>query len=267
MCSTRRGSRPARGLRILLYHMVGTSLDIDSYGMNVSPPLFRQHMTWLAEYGSIALVPLEERCEAASDRPQVALTFDDGYRDALVTVAPILAGLQIPFTVFIVPAYVMSGDPAYLTTHELRELSKVPGCSIGSHGMTHRRLVELDDRTLSDELRESRTWLEETLAMRITQLSYPHGSVNQRVRDAAARAGYALGVCSQSGVNERHRDPLVLRRTEILGRDDLRVFQQKIIGGWDWRRFISRDPVWGASGGMMPFHPDRFPWARQSIER
>ena len=237
LCAPWRGVSPARGLRILLYHTLGTRVDADTYGMNVSPERFRAHMLALARCASVRVVPLEPGRLGSDDGLQVALTFDDGYRDTLTTAAPLLAELGMPFTVFVVPDYVMSGHPAYLTAVQLRELAAMRGCQIGSHGLPHARLTELDDGALMRELSESRRWLEACVSRPVTALAYPHGSVNPRVMAAAARCGYTIGVCSRAGINRVADHSLRLRRTELLGRDTPRIFLQKLSGAWDWARW------------------------------
>lgn len=231
------------GLRILMYHSVGPRGAFDSYGLCVPDAVFRRQMTALASHPQVTLVSLVEGAGTPADGLRVALTFDDGYRDTLLIAAPILSELGLPFSVFVVPRYVQSGNPCYLTRDELKTLASFPGCTIGSHGMTHLRLVDVDDERLASELTESRRWLEEILVQPVTTIAYPHGAANQRVREAAMRAGYTLGVCSRTGVNDPRRDPLMLCRTEIRAGDGLRLFTQKVLGGWDWHRFRHRDPV------------------------
>jgi hypothetical protein len=85
--------------------------------------------------------------------------------------------------------------------------------------------------------------LEDLLGRPVIALAYPHGSVDHRVRQAAAAAGYQLGACSRSDVNTAGRDPLLLCRTEVVGADSQRVFSQKLNGAWDWTRWRSPDPA------------------------
>ena len=241
--SLKHYSIPARGLRILLYHSVGPRLECDRYGTSIATELFRCQMATLQHTESVNPVPLNSSLYRGSGKPQVAVTFDDGYRDNLYNAAPILADLGIPFTVFIVPGYVKNSNSYYLTASELKELASIHGCTVGSHGMNHVPLIGLPDGALIRELKDSRRWLEDMLSKPVNLLAYPHGSANQKVRDAAASFGYTVGVCSRSGINQKDRDPLMLCRTEILGCDDLRVFNQKLFGGWDWHRFRHRDPA------------------------
>jgi len=239
-CSLRLGGRPLPGWRILLYHAVGTRLPHE--GICIAPETFRRHMEALRADPWVRIVPLADP-ERPGEGTAVSITFDDGYRDNLLCAAPILSGLGIPFVVFVVPAYILSRRKEYLTLPELKELASVPGCRIGSHGMNHKPLAELPPGELKRELLESRRWLEDQLGREVLAVSYPHGSASRGVREAAAEAGYALGLCSRTGVNGQDRDPLMLCRTEITSGDGSRSFRQKLYGGWDWHRFRHRDPA------------------------
>lgn len=229
-----------KGLRIVLYHSIGTELLHDKYGISINSMLFERHMVLLKEMAGVQIVRLEgESCDDKTCR--VAITLDDGYRDNLYVAAPILMKYEIPFTVFVTASYIQSGDPIYMSREELRELASFDGVTIGSHGMTHARLVECDDKTLKKELCESRSYLEDIIGRPVTAVSYPHGSVNQRVRDAAQESGYTIGGCSLFGVNEPGRDPLLLRRTEIIASDTEKIFIQKLSGAWDWYAWRQRE--------------------------
>ena len=92
---------------------------------------------------------------------KIAITFDDGYKDNLYVAAPILAEYGSPFTVFITAKFVNKNSSVYLTPGEMRELSALPGVTIGSHGMTHRRLTGLNSGDLMSELSKSRSRIED----------------------------------------------------------------------------------------------------------
>src|SRR5437588_2657872 len=132
------GLRP--GLRILLYHSVGSRLAHDSYGISIQPKLFERHMKVLAETEGVAVTNLCEHSEVTQGL-RVAVTFDDGYKDNLYTAAPILLKFQIPFTVFVATSFMQNESRDYLAARELRELASLPGVNIGSHGTTHSPLV------------------------------------------------------------------------------------------------------------------------------
>ncbi|MBA2734795.1 MAG: polysaccharide deacetylase family protein [Acidobacteria bacterium] len=235
-------SAPRSGFRIMLYQAVGSPLSRDPYGISIKPELFERHMKILAQNTDAHLVPFADGC-AVDSAFRVAVTFDDGYRDNLHTAAPVLLKFRIPFTVFVVSSFLKQQDSDYLTPSELRELAALPGATIGSHGATHLQLAKCDDATLWRELHESKCEIEDMLGVPVTGIAYPHGSVDLRVRDATARAGYLTGGCSRFDINDQSRDPLLLSRREVVAADSERTFLQKLYGAWDWYRWRMPDPA------------------------
>ena len=222
-----------RGFRILMYHAVGSEVPGDIRSMySMTPERFKEQMQIFSEFASGRVTRLGEMSEQG-----VAITFDDGYRDTLEVAAPILTDLKIPFTVFVTPGFVLSGQPIYLSVAGLRELAAVPGVSIGAHGYSHCRLTECNTHQLQEELTNSRKWLEDILGRPVTIMSYPYGAVDKHIRDAAAAAGYLLAASSKFGTNMSGYDPLWLARTDIWAQDDRRAFRAKLAGGWDWLKW------------------------------
>jgi peptidoglycan/xylan/chitin deacetylase (PgdA/CDA1 family) len=156
--------------------------------------------------------------------------------------APALAALKIPFTAFVTPGFVGSG-PLYLSVSELKQLSAIPGATIGAHGARHVELTSLSDADLAEELSASRKKLEDWTGKAVLSLSYPHGAVDRRVREAARKAGFALGGCSRYGVNGEKRDPLLLCRTEVTRWDTAADLRLKLDGNWDWFALRHPDPA------------------------
>jgi peptidoglycan/xylan/chitin deacetylase (PgdA/CDA1 family) len=215
-----------------MYHSVGADVVGDVQGLyNISPSLFRAHMEALAQLHKARLAPLQMMDSEAGG---IAVTFDDGYRNTLEVAAPVLSGLGIPFTAFVASGFVSSGDPLYLSPAGLVELASVPGATIGAHGYTHRRLTDCDDAELDSELTGSRAWLEDLLGRPVTSMSYPHGAADQRVRVAAAKAGFRIAACSRFGSHTRGEDPLMVARTDVWAQDNRSRFLAKLAGDWDW---------------------------------
>jgi peptidoglycan/xylan/chitin deacetylase (PgdA/CDA1 family) len=244
-CSlARKRNAPRAGSRILLYHAVGTRLAHDRYGISINPRLFESHMDILSsEAQNFHLAAFDDTQNSATALRRVTVTFDDGYRDNLHVAAPVLLRRNIPFTVFVTSSFIGKTSDNYLSVAELKELSALSNVTIGAHGATHIRLAECDDATLQKELSESRRRLEDFTGRAVTNVSYPHGSVNLRVRAAAAEAGYTTGGCSRFDINEEKRDRLLLNRCEIIAADSERIFKQKLYGAWDWYRWRSADPA------------------------
>ena len=239
---TRIAAPAAEGLRILIYHAVGTKIREDRLRIyTISPERFRLHMEALAAYPQNRLTGMRDGFAGTGLR--TAVTFDDGYKDNLYQAAPVLQRYGIPFTVFISTAFVQKRHASYLSPEEVKELARLPGVTIGTHGATHVPLTLCDDAALQRELDGSKQYLEDLLGAGVTTMSYPHGAVNRRVRDHVEAAGYATAACSRFDINLPGRDPLLLCRTDVLGIDTVRVLRQKLHGDWDWYRYRSHDPA------------------------
>ena len=234
---------PADGLRVLMYHAIGTPALGDTFGLfSLSPERFRQHMALLAGWTQGRVVAFDAAAKTGTGC-RVAITFDDGYLDNLEVAAPILGELGVPFTVFVTSEFVRHGKAGFLSPGALRALAALSGAQIGAHGANHVALTQCDEVTLRNELTSSRHYLEDVLGREVRTLAYPYGAADRRVRDAALAAGYQLGACSLAGVNPPGRDPLLLARTEVVSFDNERVFAQKLHGDWDWYRWRTQDPA------------------------
>ncbi|MFH0764084.1 MAG: polysaccharide deacetylase family protein [Candidatus Omnitrophota bacterium] len=115
------------------------------------------------------------------------ITFDDGDMTNYTKAYPILKEFGVKAHFFIIGEWV--GRPGYMDWAQIRELHN-SGMVIGSHGMTHRILTELNDEELNYELRESRSILEDEMSQAIDYLSIPRGFYNKKIIDKAEEIGY-----------------------------------------------------------------------------
>ncbi len=156
-------------MKILAYHSIGDRVKEAGAGFYcVSEDAFRHQIEYLRG-------------------KDVMITFDDGDITNYTKAYPILKEFGIKAHFFIICGWV--GAPGYMNWEQIKELSD-SGMIIGSHGMTHRILTELNDVELYHELRESKRVLEENLSCSIDTLSIPRGFCSQKVMNKATEIGY-----------------------------------------------------------------------------
>ncbi len=214
-----------------MYHSLDVIVDGDVNDIyRMSKNTFQEQMRYLANLKR----PIVSLSEWSTNPEATVITFDDGFLDTLEIAAPILLKHNMPFSVFVSPNLIKSKDKRYLKKASLLELSNIDGCTIGAHGNSHCELTKCSNKELINELQSSKYWLEDKLSKNVNTMSYPHGAVDQRVRDAVDDAGYTIAVSSRNGANQYESDPLWLSRTDIWSIDNLATFHSKLNGGWDW---------------------------------
>ncbi|MEO5974657.1 MAG: polysaccharide deacetylase family protein [Ilumatobacteraceae bacterium] len=226
-------SEKPKSLRVLMYHSIGSPDLGELDGLyRLTAQRFESHLSFLRARQSDShhvVHPLTDLAQVG-----LSITFDDGYRDNLEIAAPLLVEFGFPFHVFVNPSFVLSGADKYLTVPSLRELASIPGASVGAHGYSHRRLTDCTPAELEYELVASKQWIESVIGRAVTTMAYPHGAVNDQVRQAAAKAGYAIAATSKFGSINSSSDRFALERTEIWSTDTVREFRSKLSGNWDW---------------------------------
>ena len=199
---------------------------------------FSEHLSYLHEKKDIHLYSCIDLVESIPENG-IMITFDDGYRDNFEIAAPILFELKIPFSVFVVTDYIRNEKKGFMNPSMLRELSKNPLVTIGSHSKSHIPLTSCNQEELKIEISESKSYLEDLLGEEISMFSYPHGRFNSLVKDAVLKGGYKLAFTSHYDVNHLNQDKLALNRNEIWNTDNLQILKNKIAGDWDWLKYRS----------------------------
>jgi peptidoglycan/xylan/chitin deacetylase (PgdA/CDA1 family) len=241
--------RSHRPTMILAYHAI-VRLGDDPNGVACSPERFRAQMLYLKRRNlrGVSMRELRQATKAGnSSRRLVGLTFDDGYKDFLHTALPVLEELGFSATVFVVAGmlgeenvweHVHGSRPRLklLTADELREASE-RGIEVGSHGMTHRKLPELDLVTLNKELSDSRRLLGEIVKEVVEGFAYPYGSSSEAAIAAVSRVGYAYA-CGWNSQDEWHQYDLP--RIPVSEKDNLLRFAAKLRIYWPYRGVVNR---------------------------
>ena len=71
-------------------------------------------------------------------------------------------------------------ERAAITIDEMIKMDRHPLVDIQSHTVTHPILTRISEKHLEEELRESRSYLEDILSKKINAFSYPNGSLTER---------------------------------------------------------------------------------------
>jgi peptidoglycan/xylan/chitin deacetylase (PgdA/CDA1 family) len=245
-CVAEIGRRAASGrtapLRAVTYHRLTADANARS-SAGVRRADFRRQIAFIrAECRSLAPGELPKLAGAASARPLICVTIDDGHISGFDIAAPILAEHAVP-ALFFVPTGSIGQRQYFARTH-LRQLCEA-GFAIGSHGCSHRSLAALAPVDQLREARRSKEILEDLTGREVFAFAYPFGTVRDfgaASERAVASAGYRLAFTAQHGPITARTPRLRLPRIKIEGTDSCRLFESLVHGALDGWRYVDR---WG----------------------
>jgi peptidoglycan/xylan/chitin deacetylase (PgdA/CDA1 family) len=201
---------------VLLYHSVNDGARAGAYWGAVSRAEFARHVDviWRSGRHPITITALAEglRAERALPQRPVAITFDDGYLDTYDAIS-LLGRRGLAATVYVTTANIGALDR--LSAAQVADLAHTTGVEIGAHGVHHRRLDELDDRELAEEIVRSKAHLERLTGKRADSFAYPHGSHDHRARAAVIAAGYRSAAAVKNALSHRKDDPFAIARLTV----------------------------------------------------
>lgn len=231
------GSAPERGgngLRILCYHRVSPDRD----QLALAPERFRSQLELIAQSDFEVIDLGSHDLDHAFERPQLAITFDDGYRDFAEHALPELERVGFPAAVFIVPEaverrldfpwYGGGTHPPLLGWDEMAEIEKRAPIRFEPHGMTHPRLPHVSLDRARWEIEESKRVVEERLGRPARLFCYPGGYYGARERQLVEKAGFVAAVTCEYGLNTSPTQRYELRRTLIDRYDSRWVFAARL---------------------------------------
>lgn len=137
----------------------------------------------------------------------IVCTFDDGYTGLLENALPIMNEYGFTATVYVCTNYLGQYNDwnfkdktrrKHMSIDELIELQK-NGWEIGSHGMTHRSLLRLNDEEIATELGESKWILEEKFG-KVTSYAYPYGDYSDHIMKHVKKYYSNAFLLTQGGV-------------------------------------------------------------------
>ncbi len=228
---------------VLFYHSISDDAS-DPYA--VSPAMFQKQMTLLQKRANI--VPLTDVVAYAkgerpvgSEKPVVAITFDDGYATFATNTLPILKKLSVPSTLFVCadPDQKELGNAEPLLTRaELVALGSEPLVALGSHAFTHRKLTALSDEHVKRELADSKRFVEEITKTPCRFVAYPKGAFDERVKRLAESAGYEAAFTIKQGLVHPGDDRFRMKRVVVQQNISLFEFRFRLTRIVDWSTIL-----------------------------
>ena len=207
-----------------MYHKLGPRpAGVRLKGLYVSAPLFARQLAELRAAGyrtpamKAALAPLPGR----DARPEILLTFDDGFCNVLEHGLAPLAQNGFRAIQFLVAGLLGRSNEWEQRDGEAREALMdaaqvrdwlAAGHEIGAHTLTHPRLTRLPPAQAREEIFASKRMLEDLFGVPVEHFCYPYGDVNAAVRDLVREAGYRTAVTTALGVNGAEAEPFSLKR-------------------------------------------------------
>jgi peptidoglycan/xylan/chitin deacetylase (PgdA/CDA1 family) len=196
---------------VLVYHSISSPPEPMPSGMDISPARFEQQLLWLSRWATV--VPLVETLSLKAKRGQIAITFDDGFRDNLTVALPLLEKYNVPMTLFVSAGFLDQDE--YLTEEELLQISKHPLVTIGAHGLWHRHFDQMSTDDARFEMIESRQILEDVTRKKVDLMAWPFGNCDAELEQLSAECGYRAAWSVWQGTNSLHS-----RWRVPLGRQD-----------------------------------------------
>ncbi len=202
---------------------------------------FEAHLRWMKKVAEP--ISLDDAVSALDgngrlDGRYFCITFDDGYKHCVTNALSILAEHEVPATFFVPTAFVgvtaAARDEAlvgriaaydrslidFMTWDDCRELARA-GMTVGSHGVTHRRLIDLSEAEVEQELSQSKETVARHLGVECRHFSCPKGRlgvdfVTDRDPAIAARAGYRSFLTTARGTVRERPSPMLIPRDHLI---------------------------------------------------
>ena len=221
---------------IVTYHRVN---NYDNSQLTTPVKEFDRMMRQLSnDYNVISLYELIDQLnnKRSIEPKTVVITFDDGYKDNYECAASILNHYKLPATYFITSGYIntnkvfewdrnSSVKHPLMTWGEVRELSNM-GFDIGAHTVNHINLGKASNTIARDEIKGSKTRIEDEINKEINLFAYPFGGkdyIRSEIIDIVKEEGlacccsnYGGKVTGNSNLYNLHRIPTYPNTIELM---------------------------------------------------
>ena len=249
-CGARRPT--PNSLSVLMYHAVTREELRDPQQQSVSAAQFSDQLKTLRDLG-LRCVSLEEGLrsltEGTGSEPMASIVFDDGYVGVHDLALTVLAQYRIPITLFLATEWIGRASfpgsaPRWgrpLSWTEVGDLIRETGCTVGSHGHSHRVLARLSAEEIRSELKTSKTAIEDRLQRPCRLFAYPYGgrgTFDARTRQLLSEEGFTTACTTVWGRCRAGTDPFSVPRMRVSWCDTRRELKKSLAGCYDGYRFF-----------------------------
>jgi peptidoglycan/xylan/chitin deacetylase (PgdA/CDA1 family) len=189
----------------------------------------------------VDFITFKDIADGVRVKKPVILTFDDGYEDNYQNLLPLLQKHNAKAVIYalgdrtIKNNYwdIAKGEPeARLMSDEYLLACHASGLiEIGAHGLTHRRLSQLNGDEAQHEISESKSALEKLLGSEVVSFAYPYGDYGVRETELVRQVGYLFGVATVTGPVKMADDLMRVRRITMFPNAKMAGFRKKT-SGW-----------------------------------
>jgi len=240
---------------------LGGGVVTSIYFHNPSERLFARCIRWLIEndYTFISTNELIDILYQGKTPPHGAvwLSFDDGYKEWLRNVAPVVLRYRVPVTLFI-PTGIVQNDGLFpwlhrgesagkdcgaatapygvrdaLTVPELKQLAMSPDVTLGGHTVSHAVTVQLTEEKSRFEFGESKASIENWTGEEVKCFAYPEGRFDGRERAVLEECGYRLAATTVSDFINRQTDPYLVPRFCVSDNISFPEAVCNMVGAWE----------------------------------
>jgi peptidoglycan/xylan/chitin deacetylase (PgdA/CDA1 family) len=220
--------------------------------------LFLRCVRWLVKHGYTFISAKELWVTLHEGRPlpkgAVWLSFDDGWKELLSNVLPVIHQHKIPITLFVPPG-IVAGDGRFnwvparngfrdsLTVGELKQVAAAHGeITFGSHTFSHVCVPHCAEETVQIELALSRSTLESWTGTAVECFSYPYGEADGRATPCLIDSGYKVAATTENAFVTLQSDPYLLPRFAVA--DDVSFSEAICNMVGVWRPVCDRLKTW-----------------------
>jgi peptidoglycan/xylan/chitin deacetylase (PgdA/CDA1 family) len=213
------------------------------YFHNPNGHLFTRCVQWLTEtgYTFISANELINILRHGADPPRGAvwLSVDDGFKELLETVLPVVRERNIPITIFI-PSGIVDGAGLFpwlesercrnaagidapaqnqardsMNVADIKEIAEFREVTLGSHTVGHTLTSGLSDREAYFEFGESKRALESWTGKTVVCFAYPEGRFDGHESRFLIECGYHLAATTEPAFVTRKGDPYLVPRFHV----------------------------------------------------